>query len=80
LPTTEKPTDFEKAIAYSLTAESTPTSFTLRRTYALGNIIFLPDKYPSLRSFYSKMESNDQGSVVLTSAPATAKAATPAAN
>ncbi|MEO6805545.1 MAG: transglutaminase, partial [Edaphobacter sp.] len=80
LPTIEKASTFEKAITYSVTVESTPTSFTLRRTYALGDIIFQKDKYPSFRAFYSKMENKDQESVVLTNAPATARAATPAAN
>ncbi len=54
---------------YNLTTSSTPTSFTARRDYVLGEIIFMPAEYPELRSFYSKMETKDQESVVLTSAP-----------
>ena len=68
----------EKSAAYSMTTESTPTSFTVRRNYALGDFIFTPDQYASLRAFYAKMENKDQETVVLTTAPA-AKA-TPAGN
>ena len=38
-----------------LKAESTPTSFTVRRDYAMGEIIFRLEEYPGLRSFYSKI-------------------------
>ena len=65
---------------YSMSAESTPTSVTVRRNYTLGEIIFLAKEYPELRSFYSKMETEDQGMVVLTASPITAAASTGAAN
>ena len=74
LPSAEK-TDFEKQIAYTLSTESTATTVTVRRTYALANLVFQPDKYPTLRTFYSKMETKDQENVVLTTAAATAKPA-----
>jgi Domain of Unknown Function with PDB structure (DUF3857)/Transglutaminase-like superfamily len=78
LPASDK-SMFEKTIAYSLLSESTPTSFTVRRNYTRGDILFPVEQYPSLRSFYSKMESKDQESVVLTSAPVQANAS-PATN
>jgi hypothetical protein len=65
---------YEKAALYSLATETTPNSFTVRRTYALGEIIFPPAEYPKFRAFYSKMENKDQEPVVLTSAPTTATA------
>jgi Domain of Unknown Function with PDB structure (DUF3857)/Transglutaminase-like superfamily len=77
LPVTDK-SSFEKSAAYALTTESTPTSFTIRRNYILGEIVYTPDQYASLRAFYAKMENKDQETVVLTTAPA-AKA-TPAGN
>jgi Domain of Unknown Function with PDB structure (DUF3857)/Transglutaminase-like superfamily len=77
LPASDK-ANFEKYAVYSLKAESTPTSFTVRRDYAMGEIIFRLEEYPGLRSFYSKFENKDQEAVVLTAAPA-AKA-TPTGN
>jgi hypothetical protein len=73
LPASDK-TAFEKSISYSLSSESAPNSFTVRRTYVLGEIVYNPPQYASFRTFYSKMENKDQESVVLTTAPATAKA------
>jgi hypothetical protein len=78
LPASDK-TAFEKSIAYTLSSESAAGSFTVRRTYVLGEIVFLPPQYANFRTFYSKMENKDQESVILTTAPATAKA-TPTAN
>jgi hypothetical protein len=74
LPTTNKDS-FQKAIAYSLTTESTPHTFTVHRTFALGDVLFDVKQYPDLRTFYSKMESKDQENVVLTTAPASTKSA-----
>jgi hypothetical protein len=73
LPANDK-TTYEKAIAYNLSSESAADSFTVRRTYVLGEILFYPPQYANFRAFYSKMESKDQESVVLTTAPVTAKA------
>jgi hypothetical protein len=71
--------NFQKFAAYAIKTESTPTSFTTRRDYVLGEPFFMPAEYAELRSFYSKFENRDQESVVLTTAPATAKT-TPTAN
>ncbi len=70
---------FQKFAAYGTKAESTPTSFTIRRDYILGEAFFMPPEYAELRSFYSKFENKDQETVVLTTAPATAKTS-PTAN
>jgi hypothetical protein len=56
---------FQKFALYQLSSESTVTSFTVRRTFALGEILFGPDEYPELRGFYSKFETKDQEPVVL---------------
>jgi len=71
LPTSEK-IPFEKFAVYSMSTSSTPTSVTVQRNYMLGEIIYMPKEYPELRSFFSKMETKDQESVVLTTAPVTA--------
>ena len=76
LPAGDKST-FEKYAAYVMSTESTPTSFTIRRNYTLGDFVFTPAQYSNLRAFYSKMENKDQETVVLASAPAKA---TPAGN
>jgi hypothetical protein len=57
---------------YNLTVESTPTSFTTRRTYVLGDILFNKTEYPMLRTFYSQFEAKDQESVVLKVLPSSA--------
>lgn len=56
---------------YSLAVTSTPTSFTTRRQFAFNEIFVLAPKYPELRGFYSQFQANDQGSVVLKTAPPT---------
>jgi Domain of Unknown Function with PDB structure (DUF3857)/Transglutaminase-like superfamily len=72
LPASDKG-NFEKSMVYSLSTESTADSFTVRRTYALGDIVFPLPQYPAVRAFYSKMENKDQESVVLTNAAAAPK-------
>jgi hypothetical protein len=76
LPATAKE-NLQTFAGYAIKTESTPTSFTVRRDYALGESLFMTKEYPDLRSFYSKMETKDQESVVLTSA---ASKSTPAGN
>jgi hypothetical protein len=79
LPTSEK-IPFQHFALYSMTTSSTPASVTVLRNYSLGKIIFLPKEYADLRTFYSKMETKDQESVVLTTAPVHAAKAVPAGN
>lgn len=77
------PTDtlpLQKLAVYTISTSSTPTSVTVRRDYSLGTIMFLPKEYSDLRSFYTKMETDDQGSVVLIAAPNSASHPTTAAN
>ena len=40
----------------------------------LAEFLFMPKEYPDLRSFYNKMETKDQESVVLTASPVAAAA------
>jgi hypothetical protein len=54
-----------------LVSESAADSFTVRRNYILGEILFYPPQYANFRTFYSKMENKDQETVVLTTAKAT---------
>jgi Domain of Unknown Function with PDB structure (DUF3857)/Transglutaminase-like superfamily len=78
LPASDK-MSFQKFALYSLNAESTPNSFTIRRDYFLGEIYYKTEEYPELRGFYSKMENKDQETVILTTTPAANKP-TPAGN
>jgi hypothetical protein len=73
LPPADK-ANFEKFAIYNMTTESTTTNFTIRRTYVMAEILFKTEEYAGLRDFYSKFENKDQESVVLTTAPAAAKA------
>ena len=57
--------DIQKTGIYNMAVSSTPTSFTTRRNFAFSDIFVMPADYSKLRSFYSQVESNDQGSVVL---------------
>lgn len=56
---------FQKSIAYGLKTETTPTSVTFRREFALGEILYMPPEYPELKSFYNRVETKDQENVVL---------------
>ena len=78
LPPADK-SNFEKFALYNMTTESTTTSFTVRRIYVMAEIFYKTNEYAGLRDFYSKFENKDQESVVLTTAPAVAKA-TPTGN
>jgi hypothetical protein len=55
----------EKSAVYVLKTETTPTSVTIRREFDLGNLFFKTDEYPSLRTFYNKIETKDQEPIVL---------------
>jgi hypothetical protein len=54
---------------YHLSVTSTPTSFTTRRNYIRGDILYMPKDYAALRTFYSQFEGKDQESVVLKVTP-----------
>jgi len=64
LPTKEQ-TKFHNSIAYDMTTTSDAISVTARRTYLRGETLFKLNEYAELRSFYSKMETRDQESIVL---------------
>lgn len=69
---------YAKDAAYNVITEQTPTSFTVRRNFILGEIVFLPKDYPGLRGFYNKVESKDQEGLVLKVAdPGAGKAQAP---
>ena len=63
---------FQNYALYTTSSTVTPNSVTYRRNFTIGEIIFMPPEYQELRTFYSKMDTKDQESVVLTAA-ATAK-------
>jgi hypothetical protein len=59
----------EKIARYAITVESNPTSYTTRRSYAMGEMLFPQKDYGDLRAFYSKMQTKDKESVVLKMPP-----------
>jgi hypothetical protein len=67
----EASAEFPKRALYSTKIETTPTSFTTRRTYTMGDYLFLAPDYPALRTFYTQMETKDKESVVLKAVPVT---------
>jgi hypothetical protein len=67
LPAADKE-QFQKFAAYSIDSAAAADSFTIHRTFALGEVIFATTEYPDLRAFYGKMETKDQESVVLKAA------------
>lgn len=68
LPAADKQ-QLQQFASYSLSSESAPDSFTVRRNFALGEFLFPVKEYSELRSFYNKMETKDQESTVLTASP-----------
>ncbi len=66
--------NLEKRALYTVEVESTPTSFTTRRSYAMGDMLFLQKEYPELRTFYTQMQTKDKESVVLKAVPVVAEA------
>ena len=65
---------------YTLTVESTPTSFTTRRAQAVGDVLVNVPQYPELRKFYTQLESKDQESVVLKTKPVQTASTSPTGN
>ncbi|WP_263365896.1 DUF3857 domain-containing transglutaminase family protein [Edaphobacter bradus] len=63
---------FQNFALYSLSATTTPNSVLMHRNYILGEVLYMPKEYPDLRSFYNRMETKDQESVVLIAEPAAA--------
>jgi hypothetical protein len=59
-----------KAAAYQLKADVEPNFVQMNRTFDLGSNVFLPQDYPDVRTFYNKLATDDQQSIVLTSADA----------
>lgn len=63
------PTDvksmFHEVGSYSMTATSDAKSVTIRRNYLFNSVIVPLTEYSDLRTFYSKMETQDKESVVL---------------
>lgn len=54
-----------KQILYKISTEQRPNTYTVRRDFILGGIVFMPNVYPDLRSFYNKLETRDGESLVL---------------
>ena len=56
---------YSKSAAYNVITEQSPTSYTVRRNFLLGEIVFPTNEYPELRGFYRQVESKDQEALVL---------------
>jgi len=57
--------EIPKRAVYSVNFETSPTSITTRRNYAMADILFMPEDYTALRSFYAQIETKDKESVVV---------------
>jgi len=55
--------------SYTLTSEKSGGSITMRRDLAMGENLFYPKDYAGLRTFYNKLQADDQESVVLVRGP-----------
>ena len=62
--------ELKEAAEYKLSAESTPTSVTIHRSFALGRLDFDVAYYPDVRGFYQKVAAKDQDSVIFELSPA----------
>jgi hypothetical protein len=56
---------YERSVQYVLKTELAPPNVTFRREFDLAGIIYPPEEYKDLRSFYGKFETKDQENVVL---------------
>ena len=72
--------DLTGRAAYGVTTEQNATSYTIRRDFVLGDILFAPADYPALREFYSKMDQKDSDGLVLKQTETSAAQAQHAAN
>ncbi|MBS1816016.1 MAG: DUF3857 domain-containing protein [Acidobacteria bacterium] len=61
---------YEKRIAYSRKSKTTPNSVTVWRDMVRGDMLFETKEYPALRSFYTKVDTDDQDSIVVKAAAA----------
>jgi hypothetical protein len=65
----------KQVAAFETFSRKNPTSVSVFRNVTIGTPVFAPAEYDELRSFYSKMETKDQETLVLThAAPTTASA------
>lgn len=73
----------QQVAAFESFSKKTSNSITTFRNITIGSPFFKPADYPDLRSFYTKIETKDQETVVLSrvvpGAPAATPIATPAA-
>ncbi len=56
---------FQKTAIYSMKTDSAPTTVLVHRDLLLGDLLFTPEQFPDLRSFYNKLETKDQEPIVL---------------
>lgn len=68
LQLTSVPEKLTKTLAgvqsYELAAESTPTSVTIRRTYAIGQLVYPVSDYPQLQSYFSGIQTKDREPII----------------
>jgi len=53
-----------RSASYEFTSESAANSVTIRRSYAIGQLIYPVSDYPELRSFYSGLQTKDREPIV----------------
>ena len=70
---------YPNSAAFSTSSKTAPGSITLYRNFINGRTLYLEKDYADLRGFYSKVETKDQETLVLTRAVPGAAAAAPTA-
>jgi hypothetical protein len=56
--------EMKDAASYQLSAESTASSVTIRRNYALGRVDYAVPYYKVVRAFYTNLAAKDQAHIV----------------
>ena len=56
---------FQKYALYRYKVEQTPGYYTIRRDFLIGEIVFKPEEYQALRTFFTNFETKDREPVVL---------------
>jgi hypothetical protein len=56
---------FQKYALYRYRSEQAPGYYTIRRDFLIGEIIYKPEEYPNLRTFFTAFETKDHEPVVL---------------
>jgi hypothetical protein len=63
-----------ESMVYDISSQQVTNTITVRRNLARNGLIYPVTDYPTIRTFYNKLQAKDQENVVLQPAPAAASA------